>query len=172
MTRRRSRSSLTIAPRIDRTITIVRGQTVLLDVDLAALYGVTTKALNQAVKRNAARFPPDFRFQLTSAERREVVTNCDHLRPLKFSYARPWAYTEHGALMAASVLNSVRAVQMSVFVIRAFVRLRDVGRSHVPLAAKIDAIEQRIYGHDTDLEKVFAGLRRLMWAPDRSLALM
>ena len=141
MARRRARASVALAPRIDRAIAIVRGHTVLLDVDLAALYNVSTKALNQAVKRNAARFPPDFRFQLTFAERREVVTNCDHLQRLRFSHARPWAYTEHGALMAASVLNSTRAVQMSVFVIRAFVRLRDLGRSHAQLPAKIDVLE-------------------------------
>ena len=144
---------------------ILRGHTVVLDVDLAALYGVTTKALNQAVKRNATRFPPDFRFQLTSTERDEVVTNCDHLHRLRFSSVRPWAFTEHGALMAASVLNSPRAVQMSVFVIRAFVRLRDLGRSHAQLAAKLDALEQKVAGHDTDLEQMFSVLRSLINPP-------
>jgi hypothetical protein len=150
---------------VDRTILIVRGHSVVLDVDLAALYGVTTKALNQAVKRNARRFPQDFRLQLTIAERNEVVTNCDRLRNLKFSSARPWAFTEHGALMAASVLNSGRAVRMSIFVIRAFVRLRDIGRRHAQLAAQLDALEDRVSGHDHDLEDVFAALHKLIDTP-------
>jgi hypothetical protein len=150
---------------VDRTILIVRGHSVVLDVDLAALYGVTTKALNQAVKRNGRRFPQDFRLQLTTAERDEVVTNCDHLRNLKFSSAKPWAFTEHGALMAASVLNSGRAVRMSIFVIRAFVRLRDIGRRHAQLAAQLDALEDRVSGHDHDLEHVFAALHKLIDTP-------
>jgi hypothetical protein len=162
---RGSRNALVPAPQIDHTITILRGQTVMLDADLATLYGVTTKALNQAVKRNAKRFPADFKFQLAASERDEVVTKCDHLRRLKFSSVRPWAFTEHGALMAASVLNSSRAVQMSIFVIRAFVRLRDLGRSHSQLADKLDALEQRVTGHDVDLERVFAALRKLIHAP-------
>ena len=165
MKRPRPRTRVRPAPLIDRAILTLRGHTVVLDVDLAALYGVTTKALNQAVKRNAKRFPPDFRLQLTNSERDEVVTNCDHLRSLKFSSVRPWAFTEHGALMAASVLNSPRAVQMSVFVIRAFVRLRDLGRRHADLAGKIDALEQRVSGHDDDLEQMFAALRQLINPP-------
>ena len=96
-----------------------------------------------------------------------MVTNCDHLRTLKFSPVRPWAFTEHGALMAASVLNSPRAVQMSVFVIRAFVRLRDLSRSHAQLAAKLDALEQRVAGHDTDLEHMFSALRQLIGSPHK-----
>jgi ORF6N domain len=150
---------------VDRTILIVRGHSVVLDVDLAALYGVTTKALNQAVKRNVRRFPSDFRLQLTTSERHEVVTNCDRLRNLKFSSAMPWAFTEHGALMAASVINSARAVRMSIFVIRAFVRLRDIGRRHAQLAAQLDALEQRVSGHDHDLEHMLAALRELIDTP-------
>lgn len=111
---------------VDPRILTIRGEKVMLDADLAAVYGVATKALNQAVKRNGERFPSDFRFQLTKAERDEVVTNCDHLRSLRFSPVRPWAFTEHGAIMAASVLNSPRAVEMSLFVVRAFIRLREV----------------------------------------------
>ena len=107
---------ITLAPAtVDPRILRVRGIQVLVDADLAEIYGVSTKALNQAVKRNAERFPEDFRFQLTAAEREEVVTNCDHLTRLKFSPVLPWAFTEHGSIMAASVLNSQRAVEMSVF---------------------------------------------------------
>lgn len=103
-------SSLSIpAERVERRILLIRGQRVMLDADLAELYGVPTKVLNQAVKRNSDRFPPDFMFRLTRREKDHVVTNCDHLRKLKFSPALPCAFTEHGALMLASVLNSRRA---------------------------------------------------------------
>lgn len=116
---------ITLAPAtVDPRILRVRGIQVLVDADLAEIYGISTKALNQAVKRNAERFPEDFRFQLTATEREEVVTNCDHLTRLKFSPALPWAFTEHGSIMAASVLNSQRAVEMSLFVVPAW-RLED-----------------------------------------------
>ena len=98
-------------PPLGTLILTIRSQKVLLDADLAAIYGVPTKALNQAVKRNADRFPNDFLFQLTDEEKQEVVTNCDHLARLKFSKTRPYAFTEHGALMAANVLNSPEAVK-------------------------------------------------------------
>ncbi|OFV90780.1 MAG: hypothetical protein A3G76_11460 [Acidobacteria bacterium RIFCSPLOWO2_12_FULL_65_11] len=125
-------------------------------------YGVTTKAFNQSVKRNEKRFPPDFRFQLTQVERDEVVTNCDHLRGLRFSAVRPWAFTEHGAIMAASVLNSSRAVEMSVFVVRAFLRLREFARTRAELAAKLAVVERRVGGHDAKLRQVFTALRAFL----------
>ena len=111
-------------PAVESRILIIRSQNVLLDRDLAELYGVSTKAFNQAAKRNQDRFPKDFMFQLTAQEKEEVVTNCDHLRSLSFSPNLPFAFTEHGALMAANLLNSARAVRMSIYVIRAFIRLR------------------------------------------------
>jgi hypothetical protein len=150
---------------IERTVLILRGHGVMLDADLAAVYGVTTKALNQAVKRNIRRFPKDFRFRVTKAERDKVVTNCDHLRRLRFSRVLPWAFTEHGAIMAASVLKSSRAIEMSVFVVRAFIRLRDLTRSHAELVGKLDAIERRVTGHDEDIEQMFAALRTLIEPP-------
>ncbi|HJV48929.1 MAG TPA: ORF6N domain-containing protein, partial [Geothrix sp.] len=101
-------------PLASRILT-VRGQRVLLDADLAELFGVTTKRLNEQVKRNADRFPLDFMFRLTAKEKAEVVANCDHLQRLKFSPVIPCAFTEHGAVMAASVLNSPEAIQASVF---------------------------------------------------------
>ena len=101
-------------PDISTAILTVRGERVILDADLAATYGVTTKRLNEQVKRNTDRFPPDFSFQLTAEEKAEVVANCDHLARLKFSPVLPRAFTEHGAIMAANVLNSPRAAQMSV----------------------------------------------------------
>lgn len=156
------------APRpdvVESRILTLRGEKVLLDSELASVYGVTTKALNQAVKRNIRRFPMDFRFQLTKAERERVVTDCDHLR-LKFSPVRPWAFTEHGAVMAATVLNSPRAVEMSLVVVRAFVRLRNLTRQHATLGAKLDALERRVAGHDDDLEEMFIAIRALI-APGR-----
>ena len=122
---------------------------------------VSTKALNQAVKRNPGRFPSDFRFKLTNAERDEVVTICDHLGRLRFSTTLPWAFTEHGAIMAASVLNSSRAVEMSVFVVRAFVRLRDFARGDAELAARLRQLERRVGGHDQELAEILAAIRQL-----------
>ena len=96
--------------RVEQRILVIRGLKVMIDADLAELYGVPTKALNQAVKRNAERFPADFMFQLTSEEKAEVVTNCDHLARLKFSRALPFAFTEHGAIQASNILASPQAV--------------------------------------------------------------
>ena len=94
-------------------ILVLRGQRVILDADLSTLYGVTTKRLNEQVKRNKERFPADFMFQLTSDEKLEVVANCDHLASLKFSRTNPYAFTEHGAIMAASVLNTQHAIEVN-----------------------------------------------------------
>ena len=102
---KKQRGEIVLADRIEPCILLVRGQRVMLDADLAELYGTTTKAINQAVKRNQERFPIDFRFQLTEAEKQEVVTGCDHLARLRFSRTLPYAFTEHGAIMAASVLK-------------------------------------------------------------------
>ena len=108
---------------ISRRILTVRGQRVMLDADIAELYGVTTTRLNEQVKRNRHRFPDDFMFRLNSVEKAEVVAKCDNLSRLKFSPVLPYVFTEHGAIMAASVLNSKRAVETSVYVVRAFVRM-------------------------------------------------
>src|SRR6266851_3649911 len=110
---------------IDSLILTIRGRKIMIDADLASLYEVQTRALNQAVKRNIERFPEDFMFQLTANEKSEVITNCDHLAPLKFAKSLPFAFTEHGAIMAATVLNSARAVAMSVCVVRAFLQMRE-----------------------------------------------
>ncbi len=109
----KKRSSL-VLEEIEPMILTIRGQKVLIDADRARLYGVTTKQLNQQVKRNSSRFPEDFLITLSAEEKEEVVTNCDHLRRLKFSPMLPHAFTEHGAIMAASVLNTPRAVEVSV----------------------------------------------------------
>jgi hypothetical protein len=119
-------TSLVPVEHVQGKILLLRGETVILDSDLATLYGVATKRLNEQVKRNAGRFPSDFMFQLTRDERDEVVANCDHLGKLKYSPTLPYAFTEHGAIMVASVLNSEQAVQASIFVVRAFVKLRQM----------------------------------------------
>jgi hypothetical protein len=164
-------------PRIESRILVVREQKVIIDTDLAELYGVPTKALNQAVKRNAERFPMDFMFQLTADEKAEVVTSCDHLRKLKFSKSMPYAFTEHGAIQAANVLASARAVEMGIYVVRAFVRLKQASTLHADLAKRLAELEDKTealaMNHDTfsrntrnQLKQVFDALRELMTPPD------
>jgi phage regulator Rha-like protein len=152
--------------RIETRILTLRGKKVLIDRDLAELYGVETKVLNQAVKRNVNRFPEDFRFQLSRSERLEVVTNCDHLADLRFSSQLPFAFTEHGAIMAASVLNSERAVAISVYVVRAFVRLREIVANTLDLEAKMKELERRITGHDDQIKTLVTAIRQLMQPPE------
>lgn len=151
--------------RIEQSILVIRGQRVMLDSDLAKLYGVSTKALNQAVKRNTDRFPKDFMFRLTQQEKSEVVTNCDHLSKLKFSPTMPFAFTEHGAIMVANVLNSVRAVEVSIYVVRAFVKLREVLGTHKALAHKLAELERQVESHDNHIRSLFEAIRQLMEPP-------
>jgi phage regulator Rha-like protein len=151
--------------RIERAILSIRGEKVMLDSDLADLYGVETKALNQAVKRNADRFPEDFMFQLTAGEvfklnRSQIVTGSQKHRDPRFP---PYAFTEHGALMLANVLNSERAAQTSVQVVRAFVRLRQMLASNAELARKLDAMEKK---YDAQFKVVFDAIRQLMSPPE------
>jgi len=151
---------------LEQRILLVRGDKVMLDADLALLYGVRTKALNQAVKRNRQRFPRDFMFRLSRWEKAEVVTNCDHLYRLKFSSTLPYAFTEHGALMLASVLNSPRAIEVSIYVVRAFVRLRQLLATHRDLAAKLAALERKLQRHDAEIRSLFDAIKQLMTPPE------
>jgi ORF6N domain len=148
--------------RIERSILWIRGQRVMLDADLAFLYGVPTKVLNQAVRRNRERFPKDFMFRLTGREKGKVVTDCDHLARMKFSATLPHAFTEHGAIMLASVLSSPKAIEVSLQVVRTFVRLREILASHSELSRRLDEMEKR---HDRRFTQVFAALRELLEAP-------
>ena len=150
---------------VESRILVIRGQNVILDRDLAELYGVTTKVFNQAVKRNQDRFPKDFMFQLTANEKEEVVTNCDHLRSLKFSPNLPFAFTEHGALMAANILSSERAVRMSVYVIRAFIRLRDIFNLNQILQGRLAEIERILIDHDAALRDLYEKIKPLLVPP-------
>ncbi len=154
-----------LVDQIEPMILDIRSQKVVLDSDLAILYAVTTKALNQAVKRNQDRFPSDFLFQLTAEEKQEVVTNCDHLSKLKFSPNLPHAFTEHGAIMAAAILNSPRAVEVSVFVVRAFIKLRQLALAHKELAAKLLELERKVTGHDDAIRQLVSAIRQLMTPP-------
>ncbi|HPO15489.1 MAG TPA: ORF6N domain-containing protein [Candidatus Hydrogenedentes bacterium] len=146
---------------IEERILLIRGEKVILDVDLAAFYDVSTKVFNQAVKRNSHRFPDDFRFQLTQKERSEVVTNCDHLTALKFSPYCPYAFTEHGTIMAASVLNSHRAIEVSIFIVRAFIKLRKTVAEHRELARKLDELEHKLSAHDQQILTIVKTIKQM-----------
>lgn len=148
--------------KIEQRILLIRGEKVIIDADLAEFYGVPTKRLNEQVKRNKDRFPKDFMFQLFPGEKAEVVANCDHLSKLKFSKALPYAFTEHGAIMAASVLNSLRAIEVSVFIVRAFVKLRRTIAEHKELARKIAQFERRMAEHDEQILSLVQAIRQLM----------
>ena len=147
---------------LESMILTIRERKVIVDSDLAALYDVPTKALNQAVRRNEGRFPRDFVFQLTVKERLEVVTNCDHLARLKFSRTLPLAFTEHGAIMAATVLNSPQAVAMSVFVVRAFVRLREHVVANQAILKRLAEIDRTLLQHDSALLDLYEKLLPLL----------
>jgi ORF6N domain-containing protein len=152
---------------IGRTILLLRGHRVLLDAELAALYGVTTKRLNEQVKRNAERFPDDFIFRLTRTEtealnRSQFATGSQKHRDPRFP---PFAFTEHGAIMAAAVLNSPRAVEMSVYVVRAFVQLRELLASNTALARKLNELEGKLKNHDEAIAAILSAIRELMNPP-------
>jgi hypothetical protein len=158
-----------IAGDIDHLILTLRGQRVILDADLAVIYGVPTKRLNEQVKRNEDRFPADFAFLLTPIEKAEVVANCDHLRRLKFSPVVPRAFTEHDAIMAANILNSRRAVQMSVLVVRAFVKMRAAFTDTRDLVKKLGALEQELKSrldiHEAAIVDVLQRIMRVLDPP-------
>ncbi len=150
---------------IGQRILFIRGLKVIVDSDLAEFYGVATKRLNEQVKRNRGRFPEDIIFQLTASEKAQVVANCDHLDKLKYSPVLPYAFTEHGAIMAASVLNSEKAIGMSVFVVRAFVRLRQYVLQHQELALRLDDLDRMVGAHDHRISSLVEAIRRVM-SPD------
>lgn len=147
-------------------IFLISGQRVMIDADLAKLYGVTTKRLNEQVKRNKDRFPSDFMFQLTKKEKSELVANCDHLKNLKYSSSLPKAFTEHGAIMLASVLNSQRAVEASIYVVRAFIRLREILITHKELAIKLRELELKLETHDEQIAVILEAINQLLAPPE------
>ncbi len=155
--------------RIEGAILTLRGQRVMLAADLAALYGVETRALNQAVKRNLARFPDDFMFRLTGEEKAEVITVRDHLSGLKYSAALPYAFTEHGAVMLSAVLNSPTAVQVSVEIARAFVRFRRLLTLEGEIRQRMEALEAHAGNVDSHLVGIYEAIRQLMEPPQTYL---
>ena len=148
--------------KIENRILLIRGEKVIIDADLAEFYGVSTKRLNEQVKRNKDRFPNDFMFQLSSNEKSEVVANCDHLEKMKYSKTLPYAFTEHGAIMAASVLNTPRAIEVSVFIIRAFIKLRQVVAGQKALQRKISQIERQLTEHDEQIVELVNLIKQLL----------
>lgn len=153
---------------IDSLILTIRGQKVLLDADLAELYGVPTKVLNQAIKRNAERFPPDFRFQLTREEAESVMSSRSQSVTLKrgqnIKYL-PHVFTEHGAIMAATVLNSPEAVSMSVFIVRAFVQMREHILANSDVLKRLAEIDKNLLKHDRSLQVIWQELQPLLTPP-------
>ena len=156
---------LILVDQIEPLILVLRGQRVMLDLDLARLYGVSTKSLNQAVKRHISRFPIDFMFRLTREEKKKLVTDCDQLSQLRFNKALPRAFSEHGAIMAANILNSPRAIQVGVFVVRAFVKLREFLTSNAELAEKLAELERKVLSHDDSIRTLITSIRQLMVPP-------
>ena len=143
----------------------IRGQKVMIDRDLAELYGVTTKRLNEQVKRNMTRFPEDFMFQLTDTEKREVVANCDHLKSIIFSPNLPFVVTENGAVMLASVLNSEKAIQANILIVRVFTSMREMLLQNKDMLLKIEKLEQTIGLHDKKIQVIFETLRKMIDTP-------
>jgi len=148
--------------KIENRILLIKGEKVIIDADLAEFYGVPTKRLNEQVKRNKDRFPHDFMFQLSPDEKAEVVANCDHLENLKYARALPHAFTEHGAIMAAGVLNTSRAIEVSVFIVRAFVKVRQMVAGHKDLQRKIAQIERRLTDHDEQIIELVNLIKQLL----------
>lgn len=151
--------SLIPVEKIDRSILVIRGYRIMLDRDLADIYGVKTSRLNEQVKRNIDRFPEDFMFQLTDQEKEDVIANCDHLDKLKFSRTNPYAFTEHGTIMLASVLNTSTAIETSVLIVRAFVKLRELLSTHKELEKKILELESK---YDEKFHLIFNAIKELM----------
>jgi hypothetical protein len=166
------KESIVPAELIEKRIFMIRGQKVMLDFHLAEIYGVPTKSLNLAVKRNKNRFPTDFVFQINNDE-------FDHVKEfLRFQSETsnsgrggrrylPYVFTEHGAVMLASVLNSAQAVQASIYVVRAFVRLREFLSTHKELAQKLEELEQKVGKHDKAIQAIVETIRQLMQPPEK-----
>lgn len=142
-------------------ILLIREQKVMIDSDIAELYGVTTKRLNQQVNRNLNRFPNNFMFELTKAEKLEVVANCNHLEKLKFSSVLPKAFTEHGIMMVANVLTSERAIHVSIQIIEVFVKMREIFTDNLSLKLDIEEIKKKLSNHSKNIELVFDYLDEL-----------
>lgn len=143
-------------------IILIRGKKVMIDRDLARLYGVTTKRLNEQVKRNLKRFPEDFMFQLTKEEKDEIVMNFEDLRSLKFSPVLPNVFTEHGAVMLASILNSDKAIEVNIQIVRVFAHIRQMLTDNTELRLEIEKIKSKVDNHNKNIELIFKYLDELV----------
>jgi len=164
-----TKSLAVLSKRVESRIFLIRGHRVILDSDLAELYGVDVKRLNEQVKRNSSRFPEDFVMRLSAEEavnlKSQIATSSSgHGGRRKL----PYAFTEHGAIMAASVLNSERAVEMSIFVVRAFVHMREALTANRQLMAKFKELERRIEDHDANIQELVEAIHELMEPPPAS----
>ncbi len=158
-------TAMTRVEGMDSQIHLIRGQRVMLDSDLAAIYGVPTMRLNEQFKRNRQRFPADFAFQLTQDEFANLISQFAISSSHGGRRKLPWVFTEHGAIMLAAILNSKRAVEMSVFVVRAFVQMREVLLGNKQPGAKLAALEARVGGHDEVIADLITAIRKLLEAP-------
>ncbi len=137
----------------------------MIDRDLAELYGVTTKRLNEQVKRNKNRFPEDFMFQLNVEEKNELVANCDRFKMLKHATVSPFAFTEHGAVMLACILNSKRAIEANIRIIRIFTAMREMIHVNQEILLKVEKLEQVVNTHDENIDLLFDAIKKLIEAP-------
>jgi hypothetical protein len=158
--------SLVPVEQIERAILLIRGQKVILDRDLAELYGVETRMLKQAVRRNVGRFPGDFMFELTKEEARSLRSQNVTLKRGGHSKYLPFAFTEQGVAMLSSVLNSARAIEVNIAIMRAFVRLRELVSTHKKLELKLSELERKMEKHDESIETIFEAIRQLMTPPE------
>jgi translation elongation factor EF-Tu-like GTPase len=163
-----AKTAIVTTKKVNAKIVFLRGQRVILDADLADLYEVEVRHLNQQVKRNAKRFPLAFRFQLSAQELKvlrsqNVISSKSH----GGRRYRPYAFTEHGAIMAATVLNSERAIEMSVFVVLAFVSMRRAIGTNRQVLAKLAEVERRLENHDADIQDLMEAIRELINPPDQ-----
>jgi len=153
---------------IEQNIFHIRGQRVMLHRDLADLYQVPTRALNQAVRRNMDRFPEGFMFRLSPLELGELITNCDRFIPLRHSSVSPFALTEFGVAMLSSVLRSQRAIRVNIEIIRVFIRLRGMLANRKRLATQLDKLEKKVKTHDKQIHSIFNAIRELTFLPKPS----
>ncbi len=157
-----AKNMLVPSAKIDRAILLLRNKRVMLDADLSIIFGTTTKRLNQQVKRNIRRFPEGFYFQLNEKEKEWVVTNCDHLAQLKFSKNLPYAFTKHGTIMVAMILNTPIAADASVEIVKAFVKLRRIAARNKDLTKRLNELEIK---YDSQFKTIFDAIRKLIHLP-------
>src|SRR3981081_948380 len=160
-------NEIIVIRQVAKVIRVIRGEKVLLDFDLAPLYGVTTGNLNKAMRRNRERFPSDFMFQLTAAEAESLIFQFGRAKGRGGRRHRPYAFTEQGVAMLSSVLNSSRAVKVNIAIMRAFVKLRETLETNRELARKFAELEKRVGKHDAKIDAILEAIRQLMAPPEK-----